>query len=105
MQSIAVSLIIVYQRRISPHKGYRCAHHAFYGGHTCSECAKQAVISKGLIGALPLIWKQLRECRLAYTRLQEMPFQLADAVGHRDESNSEKKQGDTCANICTLPCL
>lgn len=44
----------MYQRRISPRKGWRCAHGVLYGGDGCSAAVRDVLASRGLLrGALP----------------------------------------------------
>lgn len=93
----AIFAIGFYQRHISPHKGFVCAHRACHGGLSCSECAKQTIATYGFWRALPLIKARFVECRHAYTL-------LSSAEGG-DKLSRLRKQGDVCANVCTLPCL
>lgn len=58
----ATSLIGFYQRYISPHKGFRCAHRVYHGGQSCSGYAKTVVQSHGLGAALPLIRRRFADC-------------------------------------------
>ena len=68
---IAVSLISFYQRRLSPHKGFCCAHRVWHGSESCSQYAREAVAENGLFRALPLLKKRLKECGVAGKALQE----------------------------------
>ncbi|WP_125777471.1 membrane protein insertion efficiency factor YidD [Antribacter gilvus] len=44
----------VYQRRISPRKGWRCAHAALTGGASCSGAVREILARRGLArGAAP----------------------------------------------------
>ncbi|WP_127127937.1 membrane protein insertion efficiency factor YidD [Georgenia sp. SYP-B2076] len=48
------TLIRYYQRRISPRKGWNCAHLVAYGGQSCSAAVRDIVGRRGVIrGALP----------------------------------------------------
>ncbi|HAZ49213.1 MAG TPA: hypothetical protein DDW76_23430 [Cyanobacteria bacterium UBA11369] len=46
-----IASIKAYQRYISPHKGFSCAHRLLYGGESCSGYIKGAA-QKGLLQAL-----------------------------------------------------
>lgn len=112
MQAVAVNLIEFYQRRLSPHKGYRCAHRAHHGGASCSEFAKQTILAQGLMAALPAMKVRLGECRAAYLALQNQvgpPSSpeptTAPASGEYKDSHPATKKGDLCVNVCTMPCL
>ncbi|WP_158373432.1 membrane protein insertion efficiency factor YidD [Cellulosimicrobium cellulans] len=45
-------LIRVYQRRISPRKGYSCAHRVAHGGTSCSEAIRRTVVARGVLRGL-----------------------------------------------------
>jgi putative component of membrane protein insertase Oxa1/YidC/SpoIIIJ protein YidD len=107
VSSAAVAgLIGVYQRYISPHKGYRCAYRVHHGGQSCSEFARQAILADGVLEALPAFKQRLIECREAYAALRLDPGPgLAAQGASKDDSSPATKQGDTCVNMCTLPCL
>ncbi len=49
-------LIRAYQRRLSPRKGYACAHRVAHGGTGCSEAVRQIVTRRGVLrGARPTV--------------------------------------------------
>jgi len=54
--------ISAYQRFVSPHKGFRCAHHARTGGPTCSNYGKQVLREFGFLDALSLLRLRLAAC-------------------------------------------
>jgi putative component of membrane protein insertase Oxa1/YidC/SpoIIIJ protein YidD len=58
----AVGAIGVYQRYVSPHKGFCCAHRACTGGLSCSAYAKFALLELGFLRALPRIRQRLFDC-------------------------------------------
>ncbi|MEM5550874.1 membrane protein insertion efficiency factor YidD [Pseudoalteromonas neustonica] len=43
MKYLALLLIRFYQKRISPYKGFRCAHAALHQGVSCSEAVKHII--------------------------------------------------------------
>lgn len=46
--------IATYQRRISPRKGWQCAHGVLHGGQTCSGAVRDVLARRGLVrGAVP----------------------------------------------------
>jgi uncharacterized protein len=94
----AIHLIELYQRHISPYKGYRCAHAVYYGGVSCSGAIKLSIATHGVVGALSMARWRFQDCRQA--------FNLLGA----SESNNQKTDtptggGAACANVCTMPCL
>ena len=106
MQSIAIGLIDFYQGRVSPYKGYRCAHRAQTSGPSCSEFAKQTILARGVLAAFPLMKQRFLECRSAYIVLQRQTKMLAQ---EKDDAPPVAKGGGICANACvntcTLPCF
>jgi putative component of membrane protein insertase Oxa1/YidC/SpoIIIJ protein YidD len=68
---VAVSAIEYYQKYISPHKGFRCAHGALYNGPSCSAYSKAKFMNEGiLIGAISTI-QRLNHCREANKILRQ----------------------------------
>lgn len=65
MRAVAVFLIVLYQRFISPYKGFRCAHSALHGGASCSAAVRAIVEREGLWRGWPLIRRRFAECRVA----------------------------------------
>ncbi len=75
-----------YQRFVSPHKGYRCAHGVLYGGPSCSEFGKRALRDYGLAGGLILLRQQFRDCHDAAVRIRSGACQVSGArVDDADE--------------------
>jgi len=66
----AVSLIELYQRFVSPHKGFRCAHAAYHGGCSCSQAVKQIVLADGLRKGLRQIRQRFRDCQAAAANIR-----------------------------------
>jgi putative component of membrane protein insertase Oxa1/YidC/SpoIIIJ protein YidD len=89
----ALAMIAFYQRRLSPHKGFRCAFHARRGGRSCSEYGKRIILESGLVAGVTLIVQRLEECSAAARELRFSAPQTA-------ESNGEK--GHAADNSC--PC-
>lgn len=64
------SAIVGYQRWISPHKGYSCAHRVLNGGSSCSEFGRKVVLRFGLLRFLLLQRRRFTRCAHAYAVLQ-----------------------------------
>ncbi|MPV36946.1 membrane protein insertion efficiency factor YidD [Georgenia subflava] len=45
--------ICFYQRRISPRKGWSCAHRVAHGGASCSQAVRELVIERGVLRSVP----------------------------------------------------
>jgi putative component of membrane protein insertase Oxa1/YidC/SpoIIIJ protein YidD len=66
---LACTIIDVYQRHISPRKGYTCAFRALHGRESCSSFGKRAIARMGLMGGLQALRRRFRRCRLAMSVL------------------------------------
>ena len=64
-RSIAIAAITGYQRHLSPHKGFTCAHRRLYGGLSCSEYVKRSIAEQGLRKALFLARQRFKACSRA----------------------------------------
>ena len=65
LETIAAMLIRMYQRYISPYKGFRCAHRVLHGGASCSEFAR-LYVQEHSVWAMPSALRlRFRECRMA----------------------------------------
>ena len=60
--AVAVGAIDLYQRFVSPYKGFSCAHRVASGGRSCSQFAKRLVAKVGLLRFGPLLMRRLRKC-------------------------------------------
>jgi putative component of membrane protein insertase Oxa1/YidC/SpoIIIJ protein YidD len=69
LRSVAIAVIVFYQRYLSPKKGYSCAHTRLHGGDSCSEYVKKALGDKSLFETTILARKRFKECNIAYTSL------------------------------------
>ena len=71
MRAFCIFLIALYQKYISPYKGFRCAYGCYYHTKSCSAIIKHIIATQGLIAGWPLIRQQFVACRLAYEALQQ----------------------------------
>jgi len=76
MTKILTYLITVYQNRISPYKGFTCAHKGLHGDDSCSEFTKNQLLNNGVFNSIAPIKKRFRECRDAadIIKLQRPPI-------------------------------
>ena len=63
--ALAAWLIGLYQRFLSPHKGYRCAYGVLYGQDSCSQAIKHTVLTNGVLAGLRALCGQFRACKEA----------------------------------------
>jgi len=64
-RGLAVTAISGYQKFISPHKGFSCAHRVLYGCESCSQYFKQVIAEEGIITAIANAKGRFQECREA----------------------------------------
>ena len=72
----AVSCIAVYQRYMSPLKGFACAYHAATGRGSCSRYAQRAIGKHGVLSGLWLLRRRFRRCALAAAAFADKPAKL-----------------------------
>ena len=66
----AIGLIEVYQRRLSPLKGFTCAHLVLHGGVSCSQAVKLAIVEGGLSAGWRAVKARAAACRAAMLAIQ-----------------------------------
>ncbi len=64
-RQISVAAITGYQKHISPHKGFACAHRVLYGDESCSQYIKRVIATKGLRKGLIMSRTRFQACREA----------------------------------------
>jgi putative component of membrane protein insertase Oxa1/YidC/SpoIIIJ protein YidD len=58
-------VIGIYQKYISPHKGFCCAYKVHHNESSCSEFAKNMVREKGVFKAIPSINERFGLCKIS----------------------------------------
>ena len=75
MQGIANNIFIkaihLYQKFISPRKGYCCAHRTYHGRSSCSEYAIHSLNKHNLLISLSLMKRRFLACQMAYEELKK----------------------------------
>jgi putative component of membrane protein insertase Oxa1/YidC/SpoIIIJ protein YidD len=104
---LAIGMIRVYQRWISPYKGFRCAHRVVHGGASCSEFAVQAIQSHGAFGFWPDFRTRLTACNAAAISYREMYFSApteGDVGSEPPEKGRRrtKSKASDCAGDCAV---
>jgi len=70
MRYFFVVLIFLYQRLISPYKGFSCAYRVRHQSESCSNAVKGIVMEHGIIKGMPLIRRRFGQCREAFNDLK-----------------------------------
>jgi putative component of membrane protein insertase Oxa1/YidC/SpoIIIJ protein YidD len=97
-EQLALTAIRFYQRRLSPHKGFRCAHAALHGGESCSGAVARIVREEGLLAGRQSIAGRFRDCRAAHAALKIGAPLSALSFGANVES-----RGVCCVGPCPIP--
>jgi putative component of membrane protein insertase Oxa1/YidC/SpoIIIJ protein YidD len=79
--SLAISMIVAYQRFISPYKGFHCAFRRAHGGPGCSEFGKQAIREHGFSNGIRILRQRFRECAVAAQELRESDSKSPQGIG------------------------
>lgn len=59
----------LYQRHLSPLKGFTCAHRALHRGCSCSQFAKKVLLTRGVRQAVMFTLARFQKCKQAYLTL------------------------------------
>ncbi len=95
-RSSAVGIITFYQRFISPHKGFRCAHRVHHGGQSCSAYAKTAVQTYGLGAAIPLIRQRFTDCGQVARMMRSQAASSMPSSSFARSDKGKREQNSNC---------
>jgi putative component of membrane protein insertase Oxa1/YidC/SpoIIIJ protein YidD len=87
----AIVAIGLYQRHLSPRKGFRCAHRVLHGGESCSQHARARIASDGLIAGLSALRARLLSCREASVTLRS---RLAPTAASREVQGEQGRDDE-----------
>ncbi len=95
LDRLTLAAIRLYQRHISPRKGFCCAHRAAWGGPSCSAFTHDRITEVGLWGALPEVRERFSACKKAAEALRK----------RREAREKRRKEGNSSAcEFAALPC-
>jgi putative component of membrane protein insertase Oxa1/YidC/SpoIIIJ protein YidD len=95
MRQMAITSITGYQKYLSPHKGFKCAHRVLYGGKSCSEYVKGAIATEGLLAAISASRQRFTACHSANQILQA---RLMRSQIEGEETRKRRNSASPCAN-------
>ena len=87
---VILFLIRIYQKYISPHKGYQCAHGVLTGKDSCSEAVTKIIQQVGFFSGLGLIRQQFEDCRHAAEILK------------KKKEKRKRDDNDKCCESCAF---
>jgi putative component of membrane protein insertase Oxa1/YidC/SpoIIIJ protein YidD len=85
---IGVTAITGYQRYISPHKGFRCAHRVLHGGESCSGYVKRQITENGLKTAFFRTKHRFKACKQA-NRILHAQTEDPESPGENAETEAQ----------------
>lgn len=97
MRQLALFSIEIYQRYLSPYKGFCCAYRAHTGCRSCSTLGHRAIRRYGVVDGIAILRKRLQKCGVACQR-QHAPRQ-------RGALRSQRGDCDPGCGGCDLPSI
>jgi putative component of membrane protein insertase Oxa1/YidC/SpoIIIJ protein YidD len=91
-RQVSVAAIAGYQKHISPHKGFSCAHRVLYGGESCSQYIKRVIATKGLKAAFVMSRDRFQACKQANQILRSQIDDTEPPEEGENPDNTEKRQ-------------
>jgi uncharacterized protein len=81
MKTVLLILIRIYQRYISPHKGFCCAYHTHTDRRSCSNLGFRAIRRFGAIAGLCILRRRLYLCGVAFRRYAVIAAPIGRTMG------------------------
>jgi len=66
-----IYLINLYQKYLSPHKGYCCAYKVYHNDISCSEFTKNSIKNLGLFQATSSIKQRFQDCKISEKNMKK----------------------------------
>ncbi|MES2257721.1 MAG: membrane protein insertion efficiency factor YidD [Pseudomonadota bacterium] len=93
LRRLALWSIRLYQKHLSPHKGFVCAFRVHTGRDSCSAYGYRVIARHGLLSGLILLRRRLRRCSERHAR--HAPARQPSAL---------RRQAGFCDVPCDIPC-
>jgi putative component of membrane protein insertase Oxa1/YidC/SpoIIIJ protein YidD len=101
---LVAGAISLYQRYVSPYKGFRCAHRALHGRASCSEFAKRVTIRRGVLALPALLRRRFDACADAARRLARRRRKPHLAFARRKSSSQSSWEWGECGSAIAEGC-
>jgi putative component of membrane protein insertase Oxa1/YidC/SpoIIIJ protein YidD len=101
LNNLIIVLITIYQKTISPFKGFKCSHNLLNRNGSCSEAIKEIILEKGIRSGWPDIKDRFAACRMACHQLKDgnYPYHRSDIACDCAFSGCEPPGFDACSNV------
>ena len=101
LRYLALGSIRLYQRYLSPYKGFCCAYRKHTGRHSCSALGYRAIRKEGIWTGIGILKKRLYLCGVAHRRFSP-PIQRIS--GPMKYQRGECDPSFDCGDACNLNC-
>ncbi len=92
-----IYLIDLYQKYLSPYKGYCCAYKVYHDDISCSEFTKNSIKNLGFFQATSIIKERFKDCKISSEKIKEDK----ESCKSKGFKKFDKKAGYTC-NTCEV---
>lgn len=89
-RQVSAAAITGYQKHISPHKGFACAHRILYSGESCSQYIKRVVAKEGLKAAFVNSRERFQACKQAKQILRSQTENSEEST--EEEAKTQQRQ-------------
>ncbi|TAF03323.1 MAG: membrane protein insertion efficiency factor YidD [Nostocales cyanobacterium] len=96
----SVFAITGYQKHLSPHKGFACAHRVLYGGESCSQYIKRVIAQEGLKAAVVKSRVRFQSCQQANLMLKSQAEELEPPTQTDEEEQTKQSQSMIPKSSC-----
>jgi len=93
---LALAMVSIYQRWISPRKGFRCAYAASTGEASCSQFCKEAIMQQGLREGLRRLRIRFQQCHQAASMLESTAAPAYAMAADSKKRKARKVDGKAC---------
>jgi putative component of membrane protein insertase Oxa1/YidC/SpoIIIJ protein YidD len=101
---LALEAISMYQRFVSPYKGFRCAYAYHTGCASCSRLGYRAIRWRGLATGLGLLFARFDRCRAVFNRFRERAAAPRTPSVTAPRVKQLRDQGGFCDALACIPC-
>ncbi|MBW4564057.1 MAG: membrane protein insertion efficiency factor YidD [Mojavia pulchra JT2-VF2] len=90
-RQVGVVAITGYQKHLSPHKGFVCAHRILYGGESCSQYIKRVITEDGFKALVVKSRERFQACKQANQILKSQAENLEPSEEEELDNELPKK--------------
>jgi len=79
--------IDLYQKYLSPYKGYCCAYKVYHDDVSCSQFTKNSIKELGFCQAMLIIKKRFKDCKISSEKIKEEKKECCESEGFKKFDN------------------